>query len=135
MNGKILVVDDSRMVRTIAGNALRAAGFEVLEACDGIEALAALDASPDIALVVSDVNMPNMSGIEFLEAHTSRPAPRAPVVMLTTESEIFLVQRAKALGARGWLFKPVRPDLLVAAVIKACARLGPNGVRAAVPTG
>lgn len=120
MSYKVLVVDDSRMVRTVVGNALRSAGFEVLEAGDGLEALATLDERSDIAVVVSDVNMPRMSGIEFLEVHVARPPPRPPVLILTTESEVFLVQRAKALGARGWLFKPLRGELLVAAVAKLC---------------
>ena len=109
------------MVRKTAGNALRNAGFEVIEAADGAEALSILDAQPDIAAIVSDMNMPRMSGIELIEAHLLRPPPRAPVVILTTESEITLVQRARALGARGWLFKPLRPELLVAAVKKLCS--------------
>lgn len=121
MSSKVLVVDDSKMVRTTAGNALRGAGFEVLEAADGVEGLRVLDENADIAAVVSDMNMPRMSGLELLEAHIARSGPRAPVLILTTESEVLLVQRAKVLGARGWLFKPLRPDLLVAAVSKLCA--------------
>ena len=121
MGHKVLIVDDSQMVRAMAAKVLRAAGYEVVEAIDGEEALRVLDDDASVAAVVSDVNMPRMNGIEFLEAYATRPAPRRPVVILTTESEVFIVQRAKALGARGWLFKPLKPEVLVAAVEKLCA--------------
>jgi two-component system chemotaxis response regulator CheY len=131
MASKVLVVDDSRVVRTMAGDALQAAGFPVLEACDGVEALALLDASSDIAVVVSDMNMPRMTGLELLEVVAARPGPRASVIILTTESEMLFVQRARDLGAKGWLFKPLRTELLVAAVTRIISRERPTTVAVA----
>jgi two-component system, chemotaxis family, chemotaxis protein CheY len=121
MSSKVMVVDDSMMVRQQVGAALTAAGFSVLEAADGAEALDKLDRSPDTALVVLDVNMPNMSGLEMLES-LKKKAASVPVVMLTTEGQPRLMQQAKALGAKGWIVKPFKPDLLVAAVRKLTAR-------------
>src|ERR1041385_8929471 len=98
----ILVIDDSMMVRKQVGNALKAQGYGVLEAAGGVNALAKLDANPGTRLVVCDVNMPRMNGLEFLEQMATRKVA-VPVVMLTTEGQPELIQRAKALGAVGWL--------------------------------
>ncbi len=114
MSAKILVVDDSRMVRSQVALALGDAGFEVLEASDGHEALQKLDAG-GVSLVVCDINMPNMGGIEFLDQLRTKPFTPPPVVMLTTEGQPDLVQRAKTLGAKGWIMKPFKPALLIAA--------------------
>ncbi len=114
---KVLVVDDSAMVRQQVGRALTGAGFAVLEASDGLDALAKLDASPDTQLVVCDVNMPRMSGIELLERLNAN-ASTIPIVMLTTEGQADLIQRAKALGAKGWIVKPFKAELLIAAAKK-----------------
>jgi len=114
MSSKVLVVDDSMMVRRQVGMALTAAGFAVVEATDGADALAKLSAHVDIGLVVCDVNMPRMNGLEFLE----KVRAGLPVMMLTTEGQPELIQRAKALGAKGWLVKPFKPELLVAAARK-----------------
>ncbi len=119
-NGKILVVDDSRMVRQHVQRTLTAAGFLVSEAADGVEALEKLESEPDTKLVVCDVNMPKMNGLEFLERLRSMNSS-IPVVMLTTEGEPGLIRRAKALGAKGWIVKPFKAELLVAAAEKATA--------------
>jgi two-component system chemotaxis response regulator CheY len=122
MSAKVLVVDDSMMVRKQVGQALIGAGFSVIEATDGLDALQKLTTSPDTRLVVCDVNMPRMNGIEFLEAlRKVESTANLPVVMLTTEGQPELVQRAKALGAKGWIVKPFKPDLLVAAAKKLTA--------------
>jgi two-component system, chemotaxis family, chemotaxis protein CheY len=114
MSATILVVDDSMMVRQQVGRALGTAGFTIVEAADGIDALEKLAAFPETKLVVCDVNMPRMNGIEFLESlATHQGAP--PVVMLTTEGQPDMVHKAKALGAKGWIVKPFKADLLVAA--------------------
>jgi two-component system chemotaxis response regulator CheY len=119
MSAKVLVIDDSMMVRQQVGRALKGAGFSVIEATDGVDGLQKLTASPDTTLVVCDVNMPRMNGIEFLESLKKGDAPANPaVVMLTTEGQPELMQRAKALGAKGWIVKPFKPDLLVAAAKK-----------------
>jgi two-component system chemotaxis response regulator CheY len=117
MNGKVLVLDDSMMVRRQVASALGAAGFEVVEAADGAEGLERLAQAP-VDLVVCDVNMPRMGGLEFLEVVRERKASTAPVVMLTTEGEPSMVTRARALGAKGWIIKPFKPELLVAAARK-----------------
>jgi two-component system chemotaxis response regulator CheY len=120
MSAKVLIIDDSTMVRQQVGRALTAAGFSVVEAIDGVEALQKLAMSPEMRLVVCDVNMPRMNGIEFLERMNADHSA-VPVVMLTTEGQPELIQRAKALGAKGWIVKPFKPDLLVAAARKLTA--------------
>jgi two-component system, chemotaxis family, chemotaxis protein CheY len=114
----VMVLDDSATVRNQAGSALAAAGFEVIEAVDGLDGLAKVGAREDIVLIVCDVNMPKMSGVEFVEALAKRPGKMPPVIMLTTEGHPQLIQRAKASGAKGWMIKPFKPELLVAAAKK-----------------
>ena len=119
MGQRILVVDDSLTVRQQVSRALTQAGFLVLEAVDGQDAIEKVTVTQDISLVVCDINMPRMSGLEFLEQLQKQPmAVAIPVVMLTTEGHPELVQQAKKLGARGWIVKPFKPELLVAAVRK-----------------
>jgi two-component system chemotaxis response regulator CheY len=115
---KILVVDDSATVRQQVGMALTQAGYIVLEAGDGVEGLAVLDKG-GIAMVICDVNMPRMNGLDMLEQLRRDPRHvRVPVVMLTTEGQPNLVQRAKRAGAKGWIVKPFKADLMIAAVGK-----------------
>jgi two-component system chemotaxis response regulator CheY len=112
---KILVIDDSPTVRQQVGLALAQAGFQVVEAVDGVDAIAKVDAS--IAMLICDVNMPRMNGIELLEKLRGDARWKAlPVVMLTTEGQPGLIERAKKAGVKGWIIKPFRADLLVAAV-------------------
>ena len=113
----VLVVDDSMMVRRQVGRALEDAGFAVLEAADGQEALDKMAAAA-VGLVVCDVNMPRMDGLEFLERLGPAGVAATPVVMLTTEGQPALVQRAKAAGANGWIVKPFKAELLVATIRK-----------------
>ena len=122
MSGKVLVVDDSLLVRQQVGRTLSAGGFTIVEATDGVDALEKLSANADVKLVVCDVNMPRMNGIEFLEAlRKDAKNSGVTVVMLTTEGQTELIQRAKSLGARGWIVKPFKPDLLLAAAKKLTA--------------
>ena len=122
MGGKILVVDDSMLVRRQVGQALAKEGFVLIEAVDGVDALEKLAANGDVALIVCDVNMPRMNGIEFLEKKNSDEARRGvPVVMLTTEGQPELIQKAKGLGAKGWIVKPFKADLLASAARKLTA--------------
>jgi two-component system chemotaxis response regulator CheY len=120
MSATILVIDDSLMVRQQVDRALSGAGFIVIEAGDGAEALKKLEAAPQTRLVVCDVNMPQMNGLEFLE-RLIESRISVPVVMLTTEGQPELIARAKALGAKGWIVKPFKPELLVAAAKKLTA--------------
>ena len=115
----VLLVDDSEVVRRLAHGALRAAGFNVVEAFDGMDALEKLrDPAHVVSLIFCDVNMPRMSGIEFVEALAGSDLAKPPVLMLTTEGHPELVKRAKNSGARGWMLKPFKPELLVAAAKK-----------------
>jgi two-component system chemotaxis response regulator CheY len=119
MSKKILVVDDSLSIRQQVTHALSKTGFAIVEAIDGLDGLEKLRGAPDIAAVISDIHMPEMNGIEMLEQIKSRPECAAlPVLMLTTEGSATLIQRAKALGAKGWIVKPFKPELLAAAITK-----------------
>lgn len=116
---KILIVDDSTTVRQQVGLVLTQAGYEVVEAADGQEAVTKVTGTPDLSLVVCDVNMPVMDGLEFLETIKREPKHAdLPVLMLTTEGQPAQMQRAKKAGAKGWMVKPFVPDLLLAAANK-----------------
>lgn len=119
MAENILLVDDSKTVRMLVARTLVGAGYRVLEAQDGLEALAQLRGG-EVNLVVSDVNMPNMSGLELLEA-TRTTGRSEPFLVLTTEGDAKMIDRARALGAAGWLVKPFKPDQLLHAVRRALA--------------
>jgi len=102
-----LVIDDSRAMRLILGRRLRDLGLDVAEATNGREALSQLDGglTPDFVLV--DWNMPEMSGIEFVEAVREEPyASTARVVMVTTETEVSRIERALEAGADEYIMKP-----------------------------
>jgi two-component system chemotaxis response regulator CheY len=114
----ILIVDDSISLRQVVSIALVNAGYEVIEACDGKDALAKLRGQK-IHLMISDVNMPNMDGITFLKAVREHPSYKfTPVIMLTTEAGEDKKKEGQAAGARAWVVKPFRPEQLLAAVSK-----------------
>ncbi|MFM2482520.1 response regulator [Celerinatantimonas sp. YJH-8] len=118
MSKSILVIDDSASVRQVVGMALRGAGHEVCEAVDGQDALKKLDGRK-FHLIVCDVNMPNMDGISFLKAIKQKPTYKfTPILMLTTESGADKKAEGKAAGAKAWLVKPFKPDVLLNAVTK-----------------
>jgi two-component system chemotaxis response regulator CheY len=109
----VLIVDDSSVMRKIVERALRQAGLDltrVIEAGSGREGLTALG-KERVNLIVSDINMPVMDGLEFVrQIHSQSLAPGVPVVMITTESGEELVREALAAGARGYIRKPFTPD-------------------------
>jgi len=114
----IMVVDDSASLRQVVGIALRGAGYEVLEGCDGRDALNKLTGQK-VHLIISDVNMPNMDGISFVKAVKAMPAYRfTPVIMLTTESAEAKKAEGQAAGAKAWVVKPFRPEVMLNAVQK-----------------
>jgi two-component system chemotaxis response regulator CheY len=118
MAKKVLIVDDSSSVRTVARLALREKGYEVVEACNGQEALTRLDAER-CHLVISDVNMPMMDGITLLKEIKRHPSYKfTPVIMLTTEAGEDKKQEGRAAGAKAWITKPFQPQILVDAVAK-----------------
>lgn len=119
MSKKVLIVDDSATVRLQVRTALAVAGFDVVEASDGTEGAETINRLTDLAAVICDVNMPRMNGLEMLEAVKKDPKNASlPMVMLTTEGQHELIQRAKAAGAKGWIVKPFKPELLLAAIRK-----------------
>jgi len=119
---KVLIVDDSPIVRQQVKLALGETAFEFLEASDGMEGLSKLEGDPDIALVILDVNMPRMSGLEMLEkVKEGGKNPGMHVVMLTGEGQHSMIDRAKKAGAKGWIVKPFKPELLSAAIRKLVA--------------
>jgi len=119
MKKKVLVVDDSALIRRQVAAALEGAGFETCQAVDGIDALEKLAESSDFILIVSDVNMPRMSGVDLLERVRSLPnVAGIPFVILTSDGQAASIQRARQLGVGGYLRKPFKPDMLLAAVHK-----------------
>lgn len=116
----ILVIDDSASLRMLVKMTLKDAGYDVLEADDGLTALKVLDGRK-INLAVCDVNMPGLDGISFLTQARQKPAYRfLPVIMLTTETQQAKKDAGKAAGARAWITKPFSPPQLLDAVGKLC---------------
>ena len=119
MTRRVLIVDDSATIRQQVRAALTPAGFEVVEAVDGEEGVAKIRADATLSAVICDINMPKKNGLELIEEIKAGGANSGvPIVMLTTEGQPALVQRAKAAGAKGWIVKPFKPNLLVAALQK-----------------
>jgi two-component system chemotaxis response regulator CheY len=119
MGKKIIVIDDSQTIREQVATTLRKAGFEIVEAVDGVDGTEVIERTPDAALAICDVNMPKKNGRELLEGlRDSGRTNVLPVLMLTTEGQPQLIERARKAGAKGWLVKPFKADLLLAAVKK-----------------
>lgn len=122
MGKKILVVDDSATVRQQVALALGEAGFDVLEAVDGQDGLDKIKATPALSAVICDINMPRMNGLEMIEKVRAQSALSSlPVIMLTTEGQPSLIARAKQAGAKAWIIKPFKAELLVSALRKVAA--------------
>jgi two-component system chemotaxis response regulator CheY len=113
-----MVVDDSSSVRQVVSIALKGAGYEVIEASDGKDALAKLNGQR-VHLMISDVNMPNMDGITFVkEVKKLANYKFTPIIMLTTESQEAKKLEGQAAGAKAWVVKPFQPAQMLAAVAK-----------------
>ena len=116
---KILAVDDSPSMRQMVGVTLKSAGYEVLEACDGQEALNLAKGQAAVDLVITDVNMPNMDGITLVRELRMLPHYRGvPLLVLTTEASTEKKMQGKAAGATGWVVKPFSPDGLLATIAR-----------------
>jgi two-component system, chemotaxis family, chemotaxis protein CheY len=114
----ILILDDSASMRATISIALSGAGYDVIEAKDGVDGLSKLG-GPKINLIISDLNMPGMDGITFLKRLKEQPSHRfIPVIMLTTESADEKKQQGKEAGAKAWIIKPFEPAKLLDAVSK-----------------
>ena len=113
-----MIVDDSASIRQVVSIALKGGGYDVLEACDGKDALNKLKGQK-IHLIITDVNMPNMDGITFVQEVKKLPDYKfTPMMMLTTEAAEDKKQAGKAAGAKAWLTKPFQPQTLMTAVSK-----------------
>lgn len=118
MTARIMTVDDSTSMRQMVSFTLRQAGYDVIEATDGKDALRKL-ADERVDMMLADVHMPEMDGIELIRKVREDPQIRfLPIVMLTTESQAAKKEEGKAAGATGWIVKPFRPEQLVAVVRK-----------------
>jgi two-component system chemotaxis response regulator CheY len=118
MSKTIMTVDDSASVRQMVSFTLKQAGYQVVEAVDGRDALSKLDGS-GANMLLTDLNMPNMDGIELIRQTRAKPSCKfIPIVMLTTESQAEKKQEGKAAGATGWIVKPFKPEQLLAVVKK-----------------
>lgn len=121
MARKILTVDDSRTMRDMLRLALRDAGFDVVEAVDGVHGLEML-AEHGADVIITDINMPRMDGFGFIEAvRGSTPHRATPILVLTTESTPDKKARARDAGATGWIVKPFHPEKLVEAIRRVAA--------------
>lgn len=118
MKKTILTVDDAATMRKMVSFTLKGAGHDVLEAGDGCEALAVLGKST-VDLVITDINMPNMDGLQLTRHLRAQPAfTRTPIILLTTESDPAKKQSGRSAGATGWIVKPFSPEQLLAIVAK-----------------
>jgi two-component system, chemotaxis family, chemotaxis protein CheY len=114
----IMTVDDSASMRQMVGLVLRGAGYTVVEAADGVDGLAKLGGQ-ELGMVLSDINMPNMDGLEFTRQLRAMPQYKfVPIVLLTTESHPEKKQEGKAAGATAWIVKPFNPEQLLTVVQK-----------------
>ena len=116
----IMVVDDSASIRMVVGIALRRAGYEVIEAQDGKDAIGKLTGQK-LHLISTAVNMPVMAGITFVKNVKQMPSYRfTPIIMLTTESDESKKREGQAAGAKAWVVKPFKPEQMLGAVQKLC---------------
>jgi two-component system chemotaxis response regulator CheY len=122
---EVLIVDDSQTIRHEIGEALKQAGFGVVEAGDGVSGLERAR-ERDFVMIILDVNMPRMNGLEMLDQLKLDPKTASiPVVLLTTEAERSMIERARKAGAKGWLIKPVPMAHIVSTVVALTRRAEP----------
>ena len=118
MSKTILVVDDSASMRQVISGTLESAGYQTKVAVDGVDALSKLDGER-FALIISDVNMPNMDGISLIKAVKQRPDSKfTPIVMLTTETMAEKKEEGRQAGAKAWIVKPFQPNQILDVVSK-----------------
>ena len=108
------MIDDSSAVRQQIRNTLAGAGYDIVEAIDGLDGLEKLRTMTDIDLALCDVNMPRMTGLEMV-LEVQREGLTTPILMLTTEGQPSLIRRAREAGAVGWIVKPFDANQLVQA--------------------
>jgi two-component system chemotaxis response regulator CheY len=122
MAKKVLTVDDSKTMREMVSFTLRGAGYEVMEAEDGVDALKVLG-NGSVDLVITDINMPNMDGVTLTRQLRAKPNFKStPILILTTEGGEEKKAAGRAAGATGWIVKPFAPDKLLQVVNKVCPK-------------
>ena len=115
----IMIVDDAASMRGLISLTLKNNGYEVIEASDGKEAIKRLSSAGKVDLIITDLNMPNMDGIQFIKTVKGDSKYRfIPVVMLTTESQDAKKEEGRLAGAKAWIVKPFKPEVLVGVVKK-----------------
>ena len=119
MNKQVLIIEDSGSFRMVVKVALERAGYDIIEAADAEEACTLLDGRT-INVIVCDLNMPGMNGIEFVRHLRTTSYKFTPVVMLTTDSQIERKAEAADMGVRVWITKPFQPTYLIEAISKLC---------------
>ena len=118
MSKVIMTVDDSASVRQMVSFTIRDAGYDVVEAVDGRDALSKVNGKT-IHMVITDLNMPNLDGIGLIRELRALPTFKfIPIIMLTTESQAEKKQDGKAAGATGWIVKPFKPEQLLTVIRK-----------------
>lgn len=118
MSKNILIVDDSASVLQMVSLTLSGAGHSTIQACDGEDGYNKAVANR-IDAVITDLNMPKMNGIQFIQKYRAHPSSvGVPVIFLTTESDEEMKKQAKAAGATGWIVKPFKQDQLLAVIKK-----------------
>ncbi|MEK9142039.1 MAG: response regulator [Nitrospirota bacterium] len=119
MSKTALIVDDSRTMRQMVAFTLTNAGFTVIEAEDGKDAVSKVAAGTKLDIVVTDLNMPEMDGITLIKELRRLTAYKfTPILMLTTESAMEKKKEGKEAGATGWIVKPFNPDVLLKTIAK-----------------
>lgn len=117
MSKLILTVDDSKTMRDMLMLALTGAGHRVVQANDGIHGTEVLADTPEVDLIITDINMPRMDGFGFIDHVRKQSKNRStPILVLTTESDPARKQRARDAGATGWIVKPFDTGKLIAAI-------------------
>jgi two-component system chemotaxis response regulator CheY len=120
MSKRALAVDDSKTMRDMVSFTLKGAGFEVIEAEDGKDAIAKLGNSK-VDVVITDLNMPNMNGFELIRNLRAQESYKfTPILMLTTEGDDSKKLEGKSAGATGWIIKPFNPEKLIQVINKVC---------------
>jgi two-component system chemotaxis response regulator CheY len=120
MAKRVLAVDDSKTMRDMVNFTLKNAGFEVVEAEDGLKALEVVK-TQTVDVVLTDINMPNMDGVSLVRALRAQAQFRStPILILTTEGGDDKKAAGREAGATGWIVKPFSPDKLIAVINKVC---------------
>jgi len=118
MSKRIMVVDDSASMRQMIKFTLSSAGYDVVEAVDGLDALTKLNGHP-VNLIIADINMPNMDGIELIRKIRAWSDYKfIPIIVLTTESQSDLKEQGRSAGATGWIVKPFTQKQLLMVIEK-----------------